>query len=98
MDRVQHKLTADDYRGLQESYIPPDIADAAGLYRVDSLEGADLVGRRNTGDYSGIVFPYRWPGTTSPIAYRVRLDHPPFDAATGKPKNKYLSAPGMRNA
>lgn len=88
-------LTSSDYQNLERSYISRQIADDAGLYRVDSLEGRDLVGRRGSGDFSGIVFPYRRDKGT--VSNRLRLDNPPIDVETGKPEHKYLAAPGERN-
>jgi hypothetical protein len=90
------KLTPDDYAALAACYITPEIADAAGLYRVPSIEGRDIVGRKGAGDYAGIVFPYRWPGDPHVMLHRLRLDNPPL-GADGKPERKYLSAPGARN-
>jgi predicted P-loop ATPase len=91
------RLTPADYAALERSGIIAEIADAAGLYRVSSIEGRDLVGRKGGGDYSGIVYPYRWPGDPHSVLDRLRLDHPPVDAATGKESHKYLTAPGARN-
>ena len=48
------QLTVNDYNALACCYITPAPADAAGLYRVDSLEGRDRVGRKGGGDYAGI--------------------------------------------
>ena len=90
------KLNAGDYAALEHSYITRAIADAAHLYRVDSLEGRDLIGRRGAGDFGGIMFPYFWPGEAYSSLHRLRLDNPPIDAATGKPEHKYLNAPGVR--
>ena len=61
-----------------------------------SIEGRDLVGRRGAGDFSGIVFPYRWPGTAGSVLDRLRLDHPPV-GPDGKVQHKYLSPRGARN-
>ena len=91
------KLTKDDYAAVERSWISPTIADEAGLYRVASIEGRDLVGRKGGGDCAGIVFPYRWPDDPHSVLDRLRLDHPPVDAATGKPERKYLSPPGTCN-
>jgi predicted P-loop ATPase len=91
------KLTPEDYTALARSWITPKIADEAGLYRVPSIEGRDLVGRKGGGDYAGIVFPYYWPGSRGFVLYRIRLDSPPVDAATGKAQHKYLTAAGERN-
>jgi hypothetical protein len=87
------KLTKDDYAALERSWITPEISRAAGLYRVNSLDGRELVGRKGGGDYAGIVFPYRLPGDQRSVLDRLRLDTPPVDAGTGKPEHKYLTAP-----
>lgn len=87
-------LTPDDYRMLEEqSWILRAHADAAGLVRVDSLEGRDRMGRTGSGNFAGILFPYFFPGQTPAMTLgeRLRLDAPPVDSATGKPGFKYLS-------
>jgi predicted P-loop ATPase len=91
------KLTPGDYAALALSWITPEIADGAGLYRVPSIEGRDMMGRKGGGNYSGIVFPYRWPGDAHSLLDRLRLDSPPIDPATHKAQHKYLTAPGARN-
>jgi|SRR5215471_4221819 len=91
------RLTPDDYAALERCYITPPIAQAAGLFRVPSIEGRDLVGRKGGGDYSGVVFPLTWPGEPAIALYRLRLDHPPVDLSNGKPQHKYLTAAGARN-
>jgi hypothetical protein len=58
---------------------------------------AGVVGTKRRGDFSGIVFPYRWPGETYSMLDRLRLDHPPIDVATRKVEHKYLTAYGTRN-
>src|SRR5215475_4354509 len=90
-------LTDDDYKALEKSYITRAIADAAKIYRLPSIEAREKVGRRGGGDYSGILFPIWMPGDGRIIAERLRLDHPPVDAATRKAQVRYLSAPGQRN-
>jgi hypothetical protein len=90
-------LTSEDYALLAGCWITPEIADAVGLYRVNSIEGRDLVCRKGGGDYGGIVFPYRDPCDGQIVLHRLRLDHPPVEVATGKPEHKYLSPPGARN-
>jgi len=80
---------------LESCYISATIADDAGIVRVASLEGRALVGRKDGGDYSGIVFSYRWPGDTYAYLHRLRLDHPPLEG--GKTKYRYLTAPETRN-
>lgn len=91
------KLTREDYTALERSYITRKIADAAGIYRVPSVEGRDIVGRSGSGDYAGIVFPYRPPGAQHSVLDRLRLDNPPIDHATSKAEHKYLIAPTARN-
>lgn len=76
-----------------------DVLTDAGLRRVDSAEGGQIVGRNHGGDYSGIIFPYYWPGEKHAREYRLRRDNPEMERkADGslKEKNKYLSAPGAR--
>src|ERR1044072_9214512 len=90
-------LTVHDLAMLLSSFITPELAEQVGLFRVDSLQGAKLVGRNGSGDYSGIAFPYFWTGETSPREYRLRRDHPDLEQqANGaiKEKGKYLSPPG----
>jgi predicted P-loop ATPase len=91
------QLTEQDFAALERCYITREIAQAAGLYRVDSLEGRERVGRRDAGDYSGLIFPYRAPGTKDTIAERLRLDNQPVELGTHKPLHKYVSPPGQRN-
>lgn len=60
-------LTEHDLRILEdESWIDAATVDAFGLSRVSSEEGAALVGRPNTEDYTGVIFPCFWPGESSP--------------------------------
>src|SRR5215467_1871001 len=94
MKEKTSRLTSSDYESLERSYISREIADQAGIYRVHSLDGQELVGRKGGGDYNGLVFPYR--RANGVVAHRLRLDHPPVDAH-GKPEGKYLQAPGERN-
>ncbi len=75
------RLSNLDYAALEKSSSPREIADAAGLFRVTSLEGSELAGRKH-GDCSGIVFPYRWPGEAGVVLHRLRLDH--FALEAGK--------------
>ena len=76
------------------------LARRAGLRRVDSLTGAEIVGRKGGGDYSGIAIPYFHPGSEQVRDYRLRRDHPDLEydgAGTLKVKQKYLSPPGRSN-
>src|ERR1051325_648139 len=98
---IRGALTPGDLNLLQNSFITPELAQQAGIFRVDSREGAALVGRNGTGDYVGIVFPYYWPGEENPREYRLRRDHPDLeqqaDGFPPKEKAKYLSPPGRGN-
>ena len=94
-----NELTNNDLDGLARSYVTPELARQAGLFRVDSAEGAQLVGRNGGADYSGIIFPYYWPSDSQPREYRLRRDRPDFEQKDGalKEKGKYLSPPGRGN-
>ena len=89
-------LSHEDFRSLENCYVSREYAEAAGLWRADSLEGRERVARNGAGDYAGLVFPYRDPVTRQVVAERLRLDHPPVDAR-GRPLHKYLVPPGARN-
>jgi Domain of unknown function (DUF3854)/Virulence-associated protein E len=89
-------LSNEDYRALEKCYISREYAEAAGIWRANSFEGRERVGRNGAGDYEGLVFPYKDPITRQVVGERLRLDHPPYDAR-GKPQHKYLSPPGQRN-
>jgi len=93
-------LAEADFASLRSCGIPRKLAERAMLRRVDSAEGAELVGRNGAGDYSGIVFPYVWPGQDSVREYRLRRDHPEMEQqpdGTLKEQAKYVSPPGRRN-
>jgi putative DNA primase/helicase len=93
-------LTEQDRCRLEGSYITPEFAIQAGIYRVDSVEGALLVGRKGSGDFSGIAFPYVLPGASSPREHRLRRDHPDLELQTDgshKETGKYLAPPGRGN-
>ncbi len=90
-------MNAHDTESLARSFITPELAEQARLYRVTSEEGAQLVGRNGHGQYAGLVFPYIWPGETSVRENRLRRDHPDLEQqpdGTTKEKAKYLSPPG----
>jgi hypothetical protein len=100
MNSTTSSLRAEDYAALHhDSWIDSDTADAFGLYRVSSAEGAELVGRTDREDYAGIAFPIYGPGDDRPKEYILRRDHPPLDDHNGKPKprQKYLAPPGRGN-
>ena len=93
-------LSEDDYAGLDRSWITRDLADQALLRRVTSVEGAELVGRKDNGSFGGIIFPYVAPGADYIREYRLRRDSPDIHRdAQGQPKekNKYLWPPGRGN-
>jgi len=71
-------LTAADYQRLAARWITPELADDAGLRRVDSLTGREMFGRK-TGDLAGIIIPYVLPGENRPVEYRLRVDTPELE-------------------
>jgi putative DNA primase/helicase len=95
-------LTEKDFAWLARSYITPDLARRAQIYRVDSQEGARIVGRKATAraDYAGLIFPYIWPGESRAREYRLRRDNPDLKRkldGTTKEDGKYLSPTTGRN-
>lgn len=93
-------LTDADFRLLSASFICPELAQSAGIFRVDSPDGAMIVGKNGNADYAGIVFPYFLPGNSSLREYRLRRDHPDLVQCPDgqiKQKAKYLSPPGRSN-
>jgi len=93
-------LSDQDYSALAKSWITPELATAARLRRVESLEGRDLVGQKGSGDFGGIVIPYYWPDEPCHFAYRLRRDHPDLVVdkdGTPKPHRKYLAPPNSAN-
>jgi predicted P-loop ATPase len=94
----RQSLENSDYSRLKG--IDREILQQANVCRVDSLTGGQIVGRNGHSDYSGIIFPYYWPGDADPREYRLRRDNPEMEAdANGqkKPKDKYLSPAGRGN-
>jgi len=90
-------LTATDLEALAARWIPPELAEEAGLYRVDSIDGAQLVGRNGSGNFAGLAIPYFLPGQEQhPREYRLRRDRPDLDP-DGKELGKYLGPPGRSN-
>jgi hypothetical protein len=92
-------LHAGDYAALEKRWLDRDTVEAALLRRFHSLDGAELVGRRDSNNYSGIGIPYIWPGQDWVREWRLRLDHPPHEMRGGVPKAtaRYLSPPGRSN-
>ena len=97
-EALGEELSADDLKMLGSSFITPALAIQAGLRRVHALDGARIVGRSKAA-YSGIVFPYYWPGDSHCVALRLRRDQPDveYTAEGRKEVRKYLSAPGSIN-
>lgn len=96
----KRELTDRDLIVLSASFISRDLALSAGIFRVDSHDGAEIVGRNGNADYAGIIFPYYLPGNSHPREYRLRRDTPDLEqGANGeiKQKAKYLSPPGKGN-
>lgn len=90
-----NNLTPEDIQNLHQSFIPDELIRASGIYRVDDIGGAELVGRKpnaNT-NYAGIVFLYFFPADNKVTQCRLRLDEP-----QGKDgKIKYLVYTGTKN-
>jgi hypothetical protein len=98
---MTHKqpLTQSDLDNLARSFITAGIAEQAGFFRVNDLEGAEIVGaKRSAGtDYSGVAMPYFLPEESSPREYRLRRDNPDLERksdGTIKDIKKYLSPMG----
>lgn len=92
-------LTLSDYAELEARWIDRSLAAEAGLRRVDSLTGGEIVGRKS-GNNAGIVIPYSHPGSDQVREYRLRRDHPDLEydsAGNLRPRQKYLSPPGRSN-
>jgi hypothetical protein len=99
---IKLPLTQADLETLSRSFITPKLAEQAGLFRADDLEGSEIVGKKRNAanDYSGVVFPYYLPENPHPREYRLRRDKPDFvqqSDGTIKEEGKYLTSPGCRN-
>jgi hypothetical protein len=91
------KLGKRDLAWLDRSWIPADLAQRAGLRRLDRATAADILGQKPSVDCAGIGFPYIWPGAAEVREWRVRRDNPEIEiTAEGKKKErrKYLTPPG----
>jgi hypothetical protein len=96
---VGSELTSQDLTDLEARWIDRRLALQAGLRRVDSVAGGEVVGRKG-GNHSGIVIPYFHPCADQVREYRLRRDHPELEydsAGNLKPRQKYLSSPGRSN-
>ena len=92
---IGHDLTPADLGTLETRWIDPDLARRAGLRRVDSLTGAEIVGRKG-GDYSGIAIPYFHPGSERVRDYRLRRDHPDMEYNPGAASRSSRSTSARR--
>ena len=97
-------LTEHDIAVLERRYIDPETARLNGIYRVDDVAGAEIVGRRFGNDgrrYCGLVLPNYRVGSLNPRSYRLRRDEPDLEPRTDGPgfkeKGKYLWAAGSRS-
>jgi hypothetical protein len=92
-------LTTRDYDALAARWITPELADAAGIRRVDSLTGCGMFGRKR-GDLAGLIIPNLWPGDDHVREYRLRLDHPELERSldgTVRERGKYIGPPQRGN-
>lgn len=93
-------LTEMDLQALANSWIRPEDAEAAGLFRVGNAEAVNYGFSRNGhSDLSGIVFVYQDPEDGRIRGYRLRRDNPELERKDGilKPRAKYLSPTGQPN-
>lgn len=93
-------LTGSDYARLAERWITCELADEAGIRRVDSLSARQMFGRKR-GDLSGIIIPNVAPWDTSHVReYRLRLDNPDLESRSDgslRETNKYIQPADRRN-
>jgi hypothetical protein len=97
---VRDELNAQDLESLARRYITPEWAQRGRFSRVDTHEGARLIGRNGGGDYAGIIIPNILPGEGRERERRLRRDRPDLEEKEGggfKEKGKYLSPPGRSN-
>ena len=92
-------LTDADYASLARRWIDKQLADDAGIRRVDSSTGRQLMARRDYGSYEGLAIPYYLFGQSYVREWRLRRDQPDIEYKAGKPRErgKYMSPPGRRN-
>ena len=92
-------LTENDHAAFEARWIDRALAVQARLRRVDSMTGAEIVGRKH-GNYEGILIPYFHPHSGQVRDYRLRRDQPDVEYDSGgvlRTKQKYLSPPGRSN-
>ena len=100
MNSTAQPLSPSDLQTLErDSWIDPPTAEAFGIRRVSSSEGAALVGRQDREDYAGLVFSTFWPGDERPRENFLRRDRPSLEYHRGelKPRQRYLAPPGRNN-
>lgn len=98
-------LTQSDINRFAREGITRETLVKAGVWRVDSFEGAELVGqvtKKNAPkmNCAGIVFPYRYIGETEVREIALRLDNPPLELqsdGSAKEERKYLNPIGSKN-
>jgi hypothetical protein len=98
-DLVGFGLMETDYKALESRWIDRGLAERARLRRVDSLTGAEVIGRKS-GSFAGILIPYFHPASGHVREYRLRRDQPDLEygsAGNLKERQRYLSAPGRSN-
>src|SRR4051812_11504894 len=88
-----------DFEEFGRSWIDRATAEKAHLFRVTSLEGAELVGQKDGHNYAGIGIPNIWPGKEHAREYRLRRDTPDITYEKGKRKQirRYVGPPGRGN-
>jgi hypothetical protein len=87
------ELAASDFTVLEARWIDGPLALAAQLRRVDSLSGAELVGRKS-GNHAGVAIPYFFPGTVKSVStgsVAIALIWRP--TARGRPNQNKISQP-----
>jgi predicted P-loop ATPase len=93
-------LTASDYERLSARWITRELAEVAGLRRVDSSTGREMFGRKR-GDCAGVIIPNVAPwNPDAPREFRIRLDSPELEYhsdGTTTQSRKYLQPPGRPN-
>lgn len=95
--RSSRKLSDRHIQELARRTITLDLALEAGIFSVDSIEGAETLGFTPTArrDTSGMIIPNFRPESPHPRSYRLRLDTPELRRRGDKliPKNRYLGEP-----
>jgi len=88
----------------ESSYINQEWIEKARIYRVDHIEGAELIGRdpnKSNQRCDGIALPYYAPGAERPHVWRLRRDYPDYKIqadGSRKEEGKYLGAAGWGTA